>query len=198
MPGSGLHFTAYSTWPGNASTNARVFDSTVAGRRQCIGTSGRSVATSSSTDGSGAGAGKRRRRGETAERRRSVFMAGSSQLLARDVARPAAETGGRAIAARKPLRRHTQPMLRVLRIAANRSANIGGSLTTPAPRLDRIDRKGRVTSLLCPKGFQRGARGTCDASSNRLTQGAKRERGYRDYGDRADMRTSMVSQARAA
>ena len=32
MPGSGLHFTAYSTWPGNASTNARVFDSTVAAR----------------------------------------------------------------------------------------------------------------------------------------------------------------------
>ena len=118
--------------------------------------------------------------------------------LARDVARPAAETGGRAIAARITLRRHTQPMLRVLRIAANRSANIGGSLTTPAPRLDRTDRKGRVTSLLCPKGFQRGARGTCDASSNRLTQGVKRERGYRDYGGRADMRTSMVSQAPTA
>ncbi len=97
-----------------------------------------------------------------------------------------------------PLRRHTQPMLRVLRIAANRSANIGGSLTTPAPRLDRTDRKGRVTSLLCPKGFQRGARGTCDASSNRLTQGVKRERAYRVYGGRADMRTSMVSQAHTA
>ena len=91
MPGSGLHFTAYSTWPGNASTNARVFDWTVAGRRQCIGTSGRSVATSSSTDGSGAGAGKRRRRGETAERRRSVFMAESSQAPG---ARRGAASGG--------------------------------------------------------------------------------------------------------
>ena len=52
-----------------------------------------------------------------------------------------------------PRWRVIQPMLRGLRIAAMRSANIGGSLATPAPLADRPDRKGRVTSLLCPTGL---------------------------------------------
>src|SRR5690242_2830975 len=47
---------------------------------------------------------------------------------------PATETGKRGERRASPLRRHTQPLVRGLRIAANRSANIGGSLTTPAPR----------------------------------------------------------------
>lgn len=50
-------------------------------------------------------------------------------------------------------------MLRGLRIAADSSANIGSSLTTPTHHWpDRPKRT--LTSLLCPLG----ARGTCDAS----------------------------------
>jgi hypothetical protein len=51
-------------------------------------------------------------------------------------------------------------MLRGLRIAADSSANIGSSLTTPTHHWpDRPKRT--LTSLLCPLR----ARGTCDASS---------------------------------
>ena len=109
-----------------------------------------------------AAAGKRRRSGETAVRTRRVFMAISSQTQA-------TENRERAGAARNAPRRRTQPMLRGLRIAANRSANIGGSLTTPAPRWTGPTEKDALRRC-CAPGFRRGARGTCDASSNRLTQ----------------------------
>ncbi len=158
IAGSGLHFTAYSTSPGNAATNSRAVASTVAGRMQCIGSSGRSAAMSSSTEGSAVvAAGKRRRRGDTAERTRELFIAGILAGIWR-ARRGATNDRERMRSGRRAEtpRRQTQPMLRVLRIAANRSANIGDSLTTPVPRMDRTDRKGRVTSLLCPEDLDAG------------------------------------------
>ena len=134
IAGSGLHFTAYSTSPGNASTKSRAVASTVAGRRQCIGSSGRSAATSSSTAGSARGiGGKRRRRGETAERTRRLVHGGNPRehAGARERRADGRDKWGTGAGANAP-RRRTQPVLRGLRIAANRSANIGGSLTTPA------------------------------------------------------------------
>jgi hypothetical protein len=94
IAGSGLHFTAYSTSPGNAATNSRAVASTVAGRMQCIGSSGCSVATSSSTEGSAiVAAGKARRRGDTAVRTRTLFIAGILAGIRRALARPTTETG---------------------------------------------------------------------------------------------------------
>ena len=55
-------------------------------------------------------------------------------------------------------RRQTQTVLRGLRIAANRSANIGDSLTTPAPRLDRPDEKDALRRCCAPDVFTRGSR----------------------------------------
>ena len=71
--GSGLHFTAYRTSPGNACTKSCAVSATTAGRRQWIGSSGRSAATTSSTVGQANRlATNGRRSGETAERVRAT------------------------------------------------------------------------------------------------------------------------------
>ena len=75
--------------------------------------------------------------GDAGARRRSGRAAGSSGFLAtrrtRATWRARRQTSGDLLAAaRQRCGRRIQPMLRGLRIAANRSANIGGSLTTPA------------------------------------------------------------------
>src|SRR5580698_320938 len=49
--GSGLHFTAYIVWPGNAATNSAADAARVAGRKQTSGSLGRNEATRSSTHG---------------------------------------------------------------------------------------------------------------------------------------------------
>ena len=182
VAGSGLHFTAYSTSPGNASTKPRAVASTVAGRRQCIGSSGRSIATSSSTEGSIARvAGKRRRSGVTAERTRRLF---NSIILASTwracAARPTTgmQKSCRAVKCRGD---GTQRVLRGLRIAANRSANIGDSLTTPAPRLDRPDEKDALRRCCAPEVSARGSRHVRCVSS-RFATWVKRDRAYRAYG----------------
>ncbi len=112
---------------------------------------------------------KRRQTGHAAARRPNGRAVGSSwkssqaQPDARK-ARPAVKTNGKKCrAARQRCGRRTQPVLRVLRIAADRSANIGGSLTTTGPLATGSTEKDALRRCCAPEG----ARGTCDASTHR-------------------------------
>ena len=171
MAGSGLHFTAYITSPGKASTKACVAAMTAAGRRQCIGSSGRSVATRSLTSGSTSEAKSKsamqRRHGRTGAY--SVHRDNPRTAHGRARAHPAAKTnGGQAAQRDGAAGRRTQPVVRVLRIAADRSANIGGSLTTTGPLATGSTEKDALRRCCAPDRRELAAR--ADASSASLAR----------------------------
>ena len=174
MAGSETHLTAYITSPGKASTKASVAAVTAAGRRQCIGSSGRCGKRARSLN--------RRAGGSTSEEATSkpAMERGTHGRTGAQSVQWAVEifAGSDALEQRSPAardQREEMPAQRnstagdelsgtaVLRIAADRSANIGDSLDDHRPT-GRLDRKGRTRYVVAV--LQRsGARGTCVSAS---------------------------------
>ena len=187
--GSGLHFTAYMHAAGERGDEAarRCGDRR---RAQAVHRLFRALGGDQAIDRGqaqhGGNAAKRRRSGETAVRTRRLVIAA---ILASTSGRADGAPGGSGQNGGDN-RRHapcaaatgTQPMLRGLRIAANRSANIGGSLTTPAHGWPARPKRTRLRRC-CAPGFRRGlAARAMRQAPPRPARGRSGERAYR--GDR--------------